>query len=93
MLHDGYGGRIGGKPGFIVSDTGQATRDEAYRRSVVELSNAWRGDAAPRAEAVPRRAANAARTDLATLNERLNDARRSAYQAYVDELTSAWRGP
>ena len=30
---------------------------------------------------------------LGTLMARLNDARRSAYAAYVHELTNAWRGP
>jgi hypothetical protein len=68
FLHDGYGGPIGGKPGYILSDAGQAIRDEAYRQSVVELGNAWRqpaGNAAPgpavtRSDTAPRHPASAA---------------------------------
>ena len=81
LLHDGYGGSVGGKPGFIVSDVSRAILDEAYRQSVIELNDAWRStrDIAPPAEAAPMSAADAVRTDLTTLTARLNDARRSAY--------------
>jgi hypothetical protein len=93
LLHDGYGGPVGGKPGFIVSDASRAIRDEVYRQSVIELNNAWRSTRgiAPPAEAAPMSAADAVRTDLTTLTMRLNDARRSAYDAYREELTNAWR--
>jgi hypothetical protein len=47
QLHDGYGGPVGGKPGFVVSDTGQAIRNRAYRQSIIELTRLTRGD--PRA--------------------------------------------
>jgi hypothetical protein len=93
LVHDGYGGPIGGRPGFIVSDASRAIRDEAYRQSVVELSDAWRStrDTAPSTETAPMSATDAVRIDLTTLMARLSDARRSAYDAYVDELTNAWR--
>jgi hypothetical protein len=96
MLHDGHGGPVGGKPGFIITDESERIRNEAYRASVSELSNAWRGpsgDAAPSAETAPMSYADAICTDLHILIARLNDARRSAYEAHVHELTNAWRGP
>jgi hypothetical protein len=47
-LHDGHGGRVGHKPGFIVSD---AVADDACRKAYRDysdaLTNAWRHDAAP----------------------------------------------
>jgi hypothetical protein len=94
MLHDGYGGPVGRKPGFIISDASQATRDEAYRLSVRELTTAWQGatgDAARSAEVEPISAADAVSTDLKTLMARLDDARRSAYGTYCRELQDAWR--
>jgi hypothetical protein len=92
-LHDGYGGLVGGKPGFIVSDASQVIRNEAYCQSVFDLNNAWRStrDGAPSTDPGPMSAADAVRTDMATLMARLNDARRTAYDAYVDELSNAWR--
>ena len=91
-LHDGYGRSVGSRPGFVVSDASQAVRDRAYRESVVALTSAWQGDAAPSGDAAPMSAAaDAARTDLAALNARLDDARRAARDAYIHELTNAWR--
>jgi hypothetical protein len=75
---------VGSRPGFIVdTGDGERIRHEAYRQSVVELSNAWRSirDTAPSTEAAPMSAADAVRTDLTTLTARLSDARRSAYDA------------
>jgi hypothetical protein len=93
-LHDGHGRPVGFKPGFVVSNASQTIRDRAYRESVLELTTAWQrptGDVAPGAEPAPISAADAVRTDLTTLMARLNDARRSAYESYVHELTNAWR--
>jgi hypothetical protein len=95
-LHDGHGRPVGFKPGFVVSNASQAIRDRAYRESIVDLTTAWQrpsADAAPGAEPAPISAAEAVRTDLTTLMARLNDARRSAYESYVHELTNAWRRP
>jgi uncharacterized membrane protein len=93
FLHDGYGGPVGGKPGFIVSDADQAIRDEAYRQFVAELRDAWRPtrDVTRSTEVATISAADALCTNITTLIARLNDARRSAYGAYVDELSNAWR--
>jgi hypothetical protein len=53
---------VGSRPGFIISDASQATRDQAYRQMCDELRNAWRQptrDTAPtaavtRSDAAPR---------------------------------------
>jgi hypothetical protein len=90
FLHDGCGGPIGGKPGYIVSDAGQATRDEPYRQMCDKLRNAWRqptGNASPgatmtRSEAAPRHPITAA--DAQTIRD-------AAYREMCDELTNAWR--
>jgi hypothetical protein len=88
---------VGSRPGFVIdAGGGQEIRDRAYRESVEALQTAWRGeatDATPRPLDAPMSAADAVRTDLPTLIARLNDARRSAYETYVQELTNAWRGP
>jgi hypothetical protein len=89
-LHDGYGGPVGGKPGFVVCDAGQATRDEAYRQMCDELRNAWRqptGNAAPsatvtRSDTAPRHPISAA--DAQAIRD-------AAYREMCDELTNAWR--
>ena len=90
MLHDGYGGPVGGKPGFVVSDASQATRDQAYRQMCDELRNAWRqpaGNAAPgatvtRSDTAPRHPISAA--DAQAIRD-------AAYREMCDELTNAWR--
>jgi hypothetical protein len=86
---------VGSRPGFVIdAGGGQEIRDRAYRESVEALQNAWRGaaaDATSRPLDGPMPAADAVRTDLSTLMTGLNDARRSAYDAYVHELTNAWR--
>lgn len=84
---------IGSRPGFIT-DGNRTASDDAYRQMCDELQNAWRqpAAAASRSQATaPMSTADATRTDLTTLMARLNDARGSAYDAYVDELTNAWR--
>jgi hypothetical protein len=81
---------VGTRPGFIVSDAAQATRDQAYRQMCDELRNAWRqptGNTAPdatmtRSDAAPRHPISAA--DAQAIRD-------AAYEAYVDELTNAWR--
>jgi hypothetical protein len=87
---------VGSRPGFVIDvGGGQQIRDRAYRESVEALQIAWRGDAAdatPSARGAPISADDAG-TDVPTLIARLNDARQSAYKAYVHELTNAWRGP
>jgi hypothetical protein len=85
LVHDGYGGPIGGKPGFIVSDAGQATRDQAYRQMCDELRNAWRqpaGNAAPRSDTAPRHPISAA--DAQAIRD-------AAYREMCHELSNAWR--
>jgi hypothetical protein len=90
QLHDGFGGPVGGKPGFVVSDAGQATRDQAYRQMCDELRNAWRqtvGNAAPsatvtRSDTAPRHPISAA--DAQAIRD-------AAYREMCDELTNAWR--
>jgi hypothetical protein len=88
---------IGSRPGFVTdAGVGQEIRDRAYRDSVEALRTAWRAgavDATPIPSAAPMSAADAARTDMRTLMARLDDARRSAYEAHVHELTNAWRTP
>jgi hypothetical protein len=94
---DGSSDPVGHRPGFIIAeDNGRAVIDAAYRESVRELQLAWRkpgGDQSPIPSAAPMSAADALSTDLTTLMARLNDARRSAYESYVHELTNAWRRP
>jgi hypothetical protein len=96
VLHDGYGRAVGHRPGFVLTDDSQRIRNEAYAASVRELANAWHaspGDTAPSADTAPISHADAICTDLQTLMARLNDARRTAYEAYVDEMANAWRRP
>jgi hypothetical protein len=81
---------VGSRPGSIVSDASQATRDQAYRQMCDELRNAWRqpaGNATPgatvtRSDTAPRQPISAA--DAQAIRD-------AAYEAYVDELTNAWR--
>lgn len=81
---------VGSRPGFIVSDAGQATRDHAYRQMCDELRNAWwqpAGNAAPaatvtRSDAAPRHPTSAA--DAQAIRD-------AAYLEMCDELTNAWR--
>jgi hypothetical protein len=86
---------IGNRPGFVIDvGGGQEIRDRAYRESVEELRTAWRGstaDAAPSLPDAPLPARDGGGADLPTLTARLNDARRSAYEAFCRELRDAWR--
>jgi hypothetical protein len=85
---------IGSRPGFVIDASGgQAQRDQAYRRSVEELRNAWRGaaaDATPSPSAAPM--SDAGCTDVRTLMVQLEDARHTAYREYCRELQEGWRG-
>jgi hypothetical protein len=86
---------LGSRPGFVIdAGGGQEIRDRAYRESVEELRTAWRGaaaDAAPSLPDAPMPARDAGGADLPTLTARLNDVRRSAYEAFCRELQDAWR--
>jgi hypothetical protein len=76
---------VGSRPGFIVSDAGQTTRDQAYRQMCDELRNAWRqpaGNAAPRTDTAPRHPISAA--DAQAIRD-------AAYREMCHELTNAWR--
>jgi hypothetical protein len=42
MLHDGHGGRVGSRPGFIVNDAAERTRREAWEQSCHDLRDAWK---------------------------------------------------
>jgi len=84
---------VGSRPGFIT-DGNRSACDEAYRQMCDELQNAWRQPVAAASRspaAAPMSRDDAMRIDPTTLMMRLNDARRLAYEEYVDELTNAWR--
>jgi hypothetical protein len=81
---------VGSRPGSIVSDASQATREQAYRQMCDELRNAWRqhaGNAAP--------GATVTRSDTAPRHPiSLADAqaiRDAAYREMCHELANAWR--
>jgi hypothetical protein len=85
---------VGSRPGFVIdANGGQEVRDQAYRQSVEDLRNAWRGaaDTTPSPLGAPMSVADAVRTDMKTLMARLEDARHTAYFEYCRELKEAWR--
>jgi hypothetical protein len=85
---------IGSRPGYVIDASGgQALRDQAYRESVEELRNAWRGAANTTSNppGAPISAADAARTDMTMLLVQLADARHTAYAEYCRELQEGWR--
>jgi hypothetical protein len=90
---------VGSRPGFIVdAGDGERIRYEAYLASVRELNDAWKQTDLRPAGTYPHSAAAkgaACTIDTAPLHpisaadaQAIRDA---AYEAYVEELTNAWR--
>jgi len=85
------------------AERGQAVKDEAYRRMVEDLNNAWRQPAREVVPPVGEKSCNAGllpRADAAPpAPPRFMDAataqaiRDKAYQEYCADLCNAWRGP
>jgi hypothetical protein len=84
-LHDGQGGPVGHKPGFVYASDASvyAARDEARAEYMKNLSDAWCRDQRP---------PGASTTVPRTMDEASAQAiRDAAYLEMCSELTNAWR--
>jgi hypothetical protein len=85
-LHDGQGGPVGHKPGFVYASDASVhdARDEARAEYIKNLSDAWRSD---------RRPADAASTTVPRMMDEASAQaiRDAAYLRMCNELINAWR--
>jgi hypothetical protein len=85
-LHDGLGGPVGNRPGFIVIDDNVADKErrDAYDGYSHDLQKAWRAD-----DASTYNIEHTIRPkDNKTVDERTN-----AYLDYDSYVSNCWRGP
>jgi hypothetical protein len=79
QLHDGRGGPVGHRPGFVTNDATNHARQSAYDAYEDDLTNAWRGAVGANTKSV--------KDALPTMDER-----EAAYTTYDHELANRWRG-
>jgi hypothetical protein len=85
-LHDGQGGPVGHKPGFVYASDASvyAAREETRAEYIKNLSDAWRSDRQP---------ADAASTTVPRMMDEASAQaiRDAAYLRMCNELSNAWR--
>jgi hypothetical protein len=86
--HDGMGGPAGSRPGYVFSGDAEPPQDgadavEAARQEMIDdVSNAWRGK--PREKKDDDNKQPSSLADAERMRE-------EAYQAYVNDMRSAWQ--